>query len=215
MALSATTKLLMAALLASAAASATARTAADFFTEAPQAVLPLLDRNARLDMLDYYRHKLPTTTSNLFNGAARVLEEHDNSIEVQLSRDAGIQFALVPVKNDTVIAIIETVLTPVADSGVTFYRTDWTPIKNTPALPSATAFFPKEKRKEVKDTDMPEPLYMRISFDPAKGLFRFTNTSGANYTSVDRPEGLAAMRHSIDMRFDGKRFIETTSTDED
>ena len=171
--------------VAAAAGNALARTAADFFTEAPGSVLPLLDRNARLDMIDYFRHGLPTTTTNLFNGSSKVLSESENCIDVQISRDASLQIALLQLKNDTIIAVIETVLTPVADSGITFYRSDWSPAPKQPAMPVA-----------------------------ADGSFDFINTTPAYYTADGAPEGLAAMRHSIAMRFDGKRFIEITCPDE-
>ena len=203
-----------AVILAAPALHAGARTAADFFAEAPAQVLPLLDRNARLDMLDYHRHQLPTTTPNHFDGAAKVLAESDGCLDVQVSRDANIQFAVVPLKGDTLIAVIETVLTPVADSGITFYRTDWTPARTQPAMPAASDFIPKDKRKELKDAELPQSAYIRVSYDDAKGVFTFINTTPAYYTSVDRPEGLGAMRHSIAMRFDGKKFVEQPAADE-
>ncbi len=200
--------------VAAAAGNALARTAADFFTEAPGSVLPLLDRNARLDMIDYFRHGLPTTTTNLFNGSSKVLSESENCIDVQISRDASLQIALLQLKNDTIIAVIETVLTPVADSGITFYRSDWSPAPKQPAMPAASDFIPKDRRKELKDAEMPPTAYIRASFNSSDGSFDFINTTPAYYTADSAPEGLAAMRHSIAMRFDGKRFIEITCPDE-
>ena len=181
--------------VAAAAGNALARTAADFFTEAPGSVLPLLDRNARLDMIDYFRHGLPTTTTNLFNGSSKVLSESENCIDVQISRDASLQIALLQLKNDTIIAVIETVLTPVADSGITFYRSDWSPAPKQPAMPVAADFIPKDRRKELKDAEMPPAAYIRASFNSSDGSFDFINTTPA-------------------MRFDGKRFIEITCPDE-
>lgn len=205
---------LAAVCVAAAAGNALARTAADFFTEAPGSVLPLLDRNARLDMIDYFRHGLPTTTTNLFNGASKVLSESENCIDVQISRDASLQIALLPLKNDTIIAVIETVLTPVADSGITFYRSDWSPVPVQPAMPAAADFIPKDRRKELKDAEMPPAAYIRASFNSNDGSFDFINTTPAYYTADGAPEGMAAMRHSIAMRFDGKRFIKITRPDE-
>jgi len=196
--------------VAAAAGNALARTAADFFTEAPGSVLPLLDRNARLDMIDYFRHGLPTTTTNLFNGSSKVLSESENCIDVQISRDASLQIALLQLKNDTIIAVIETVLTPVADSGITFSRSAGPPPPKHPAMPVAADFIPKDRRKELKDAEMPPAAYIRASFNSSDGSFDFINTTPAYYTADGAPEGLAAMRHSIAMRFDGKRFIAIT-----
>lgn len=47
-------------------------TASQAFVEAPRSVLPLLDRNARLDMLDYFNGGLTTKTSNKLNGSSAV-----------------------------------------------------------------------------------------------------------------------------------------------
>ena len=61
---------------------------------------------------------------------------------------------------------------------------------------------------------MPPAAYIRASFNSSDGSFDFINTTPAYYTADGAPEGLAAMRHSIAMRFDGKRFIEITCPDE-
>lgn len=197
--------LIVAAVIAT--GSAGARSAADFFVDAPPQVLPLLERNARLDMLDYYRNELPTPSGNVLGGSSKVLRETEGCIEVQLSRDASLSIGLVPVKGDTLVAVIETVLTPVADSGIRFYRSDWTALPSQPAMPSATDFLPQGS-KVPKGTEMPPALYIRADFDPSTGLFNFVNTTAGYYTSTDRPEGLALLRSAVDMVFDGKRFVE-------
>lgn len=191
---------------------AQARTAADFFVDAPAGVMPLLEHNARLDMLDYFRHQLQTPTANVMDGRSRILAEDPARIDVQISRDATVQLAVIPLKADTLIAVIETVLTPVADSGIRFYHTDWKPVKRQPLMPAMADFVPQEKRRETSAAEMPEVLYMKADYDPSTGLFTFVNTTAAYYTEFDRPEGLALMRSSVDMRFDGKKFVETPSS---
>ncbi|MCM1067545.1 MAG: DUF3256 family protein [Muribaculaceae bacterium] len=194
------------AVAAFSAFTADARTAAELFVDAPPQVLPLLERNSRLDMLDYFRSHLPTPTDNTLGGSSRVLRESDACIELQLSRDASMSIALVPLKADTLVAVIETVLTPVADSGVRFYRTDWTPVQRQPAMPSAADFMPKGE-KLPKGTEMPAALYIRADYDPVSGRFTFVNTTAGYYTDTDRPAGLALLRSAVDMVYDGKRFV--------
>ena len=95
-----------------------ARTAADFFADAPVGVIDTFDRNTRLDMLDYFRNGMTTASQNVFGGQSRITALSDSSLTVEISSRSRMQFAMLPQKSDTVVVIIETVDTPVADSGV-------------------------------------------------------------------------------------------------
>lgn len=186
-----------------------ARTAADFFVSAPDEALILIDRNTRMDMLDYFNNNLATSSSNMVGGSARILANQPDLIEMTVGRDSNVKIAVVPELRDTLIAVIETVLTPVPDSYVKFYTRNWYPIKySTPAMPSAMDFVPKELRKEAAKAVMPDVCFVVADYNPAERTFKMRNTTPAYYTDRDRPDGLALMRDSIDMVFGGRRFIE-------
>lgn len=184
------------------------RTAADFFAEAPVEVLPLLDRTTRLDMLDYFAHGLETASRNVLDGHSRITAQSDNKIDIQISRDARLQLAVFTLKADTLLVAIETVLTPVADSDIRIYRSDWTPLASRPRMPEAADFVPADRKRDAKRSAMPEPLFIKAEFDPETALFTFFNTTGDYYTENDRPDGLGLMSDSITMAFDGRRFVE-------
>lgn len=206
-------RLFASALVLACALSVQARSAADFFLDAPADIVPLINRNAKLDMLDYFRHQLPTPTPNMLGGRSRITAESPAAIDIQLTRDASLQLAVIPVKKDTVIAVIETVLTPVADSSIKFYRTDWTPLKKQPAMPGLADFVVKDKTKEARHAQMPDALFVRASYDAATGLFNFVNTTVGNYTEHDRPAGLALLRSSVVMRYNGGAFVEVNDNE--
>lgn len=191
--------------IAGAVAGANARTAADFFTEAPASVLPLLSKNARLDMLDYYHNQLPTPTANELGGRARILDESADRLHIQLSRDSDAQIAVISTKIDTILAVIETVLTPVADSSVRFYSKDWELLTRQPEMPVASDFIAPGKRRAAKGLDADTPLYMRAEYHPADRAFVFINTTPAYYTN-EQPALLRLMNSTIAMTFDGRNL---------
>lgn len=188
--------------------TAGARTAADFFAQAPVSVLPLLQTNTRLDMLDYFNSGMDTPSSNTLGGRSRITALSDAAVTIELSRDATVQMAVIPTGRDTVVAVVETVLTPVADSRVKLYSAaDWSPLP-APAMPGVEQFAFPERRKELSKADMPPYLFVRAEYEPEKGVFRFTDTTPAYYTGSDRPEGLDLLRSNIEMRLARGRFAE-------
>lgn len=186
-----------------------ARTAADFFVSAPDEALILIDRNTRMDMLDYFNNNLATSSSNMVGGSARILANQPDLIEMTVGRDSNVKIAVVPELRDTIIAVIETVLTPVPDSYVKFYTRNWYPLKySTPAMPTAMDFVPAAQRKEAKRTVMPDVCFVVADYNPESRTFTMRNTTASYYTEEDRPEGLALMRPSIEMVFGGRKFVE-------
>lgn len=45
-----------------------------YFVNAPKSVLPLLDRTARLDLMDLYASGLPAKAENLYGGQSELLK---------------------------------------------------------------------------------------------------------------------------------------------
>lgn len=205
-----TPKALIATLIAAACATtAHARTAAEVFAEAPASVIPALSQNTRLDMLDYFRSGLPTPSANNLDGRSRITALADDAVDISIGRDSSMQFVLLPGRSDTIAAIVETVLTPVADSSIRYYRTnDWTAVAG-PAMPGEYEFVDPRKRKEAAKADMPPFMFVRAEYKPDTRTFIFTNTTPAYYTDNDRPDGLALMRSVLSMKYTPKRFAET------
>lgn len=189
-----------------AACVAGARDIRDFFIAAPaQETGVVLSKSARLDMLDYFNSNLATPTSNELGGRSRITALSPGSIEVDISDNTKLQMALVPLKKDTLIAIVETVNTPVPDSNVRIYTKDWKAIPVQ--MPVWTDFVPKNQRAQAEAADEPDFTFTTAAFDTGRKVFVFTDRSCEYYPASDVPAVLSLMKPEIRMTFDGRKLV--------
>lgn len=196
-------RLTVLALAALCGLGASARSAIDIFVQAPDTLFPLFSRTARMDMADYHRYNLPTPVANALGGQSRIVESADDALLVQVGANSQVQLAVLPQGADTVVAVVETVLTPMADSGIGFYRlSDWRPVAqgNTVGM---TDFITNSKSRGL---DFPPMFFCQIRYLPQSGKFEFTNTTRAYYTAAEAPSGLGALADRLTARFDGRRW---------
>lgn len=106
-------------------------TVTDLFARAPRSVFPLLDRNTRLDMIDYHNSGLDTPSRNIVGGRSRITAVTDRSLDLSMSAASSYHMALLDARGDTVIALVRTVLLPTPDSDLSLYTTGWQPIEAT------------------------------------------------------------------------------------
>lgn len=182
---------------------AQARSARDVFVQAPDSVLPLFPSNSRLDMLDYHAYNLPTTVRNRLGGYSRVTDVTPDAVAIQAGDASQIQMALVTAGRDTLVAVVETVLTPQADSHVRFYRlADWSTVAQSNEITMADFV----GSNPGSDVEFPPIFFREIKYVPSEGIFVFTNTTRAYYGEADAPSGLALLDASVSARFDGRRW---------
>ena len=103
----------------------TARTITDFFASEPGNIFPLLTRTNRLDLVDYYTSGQMVAVANNLEGEARLLEVADDYLKVQTSDCRQVEMLMRMAGKDTVLTVIETVMTPVPDSRLTQWNTHW------------------------------------------------------------------------------------------
>lgn len=187
--------------------SAQARTAADFFLDMPNKHLPLLDRNTRLDMLDYFKAGLETASKTGLGGEARILSEHPDRMLIQVSRDATVEVAIVKTGNDTLVALIETVKTPVHDSSITLMNKDYSNPRSIP-MPGVEMMAGKDNAEALKDLPVPELIFISASFDPDNNAFVFTDNTAEYYPADELPEAAKLMRKQVHGVVKNDRFIE-------
>ena len=109
-----------------------ARTVSEFFATAPDDVIRLIPQSTRLDMLDYFNYGSSRASENYFGGSSRVKALSDAVLDIQVDENVEMQFAVLPAKNDTMIAVVTTLYLPVADSSVKFYTSEWKPVNKPP-----------------------------------------------------------------------------------
>lgn len=181
------------------------RTAAEAFADAPFDVAGIFDRNTRLDMIDYYNSRLSTPSANTLQGRSYIKSLTPESILIAVSDSTSMQIAMVPLKNDTIIAVIESIKTPYADSSVRFYRSDWSAFPQ-PEMPQLIDFVQPAKRKQAIKGGIPEWGFIAIEYLPESNKFKLTNNTAAYYIAPEQPEGMALLRDCIYLTFDGKKF---------
>lgn len=179
-----------------AAAALNARTAMDFFLTAPQSLMIYADSASRLDMRDYYESGVTKGIESRL-GKVRLDSVTPGTLHLKIDSLSEMSLAVVPVRNDTVLAIMETVRTPIALSSIHIYNKDWTPRKEQPALPDAIAFGAPA---------YPGMFFVSVEYDAPTNTFRAINNTKKYYLGGDVPEGVREMKDELRLRYDGRKF---------
>lgn len=169
----------LAALVAWAASGVFARTtAAGAFQNAPASVFPMLDRNARLDMIDYFNSGSSTPTRNQLNGRSRITAMDSDAVTIEMTDASVYRIVLLPGKqqSDTLFALIRTVVLPAHDSDMMFYDSQWHPLSDSKAFVApdmADWLLPKADKELVAGT-VPF-MFAEYSYDVASSTLTVDN----------------------------------------
>lgn len=148
--------------------ASTARTIADLFAIEPGNIFPLLTRTVRLDMVDYYNSGQQVALQNNLTGESELVELDSTYLKVKTSGSRVVEMQMRKVGKDTVITVIETVMTPVPDSRLTQWNSHWQRFTSDRlfSLPTIDDFIvkkmPAELRADLQDA-MIFPL-IQLSF---------------------------------------------------
>ena len=134
-----------------------ARTIGDLFASEPGNIFPLLTRTNRLDMIDYYNSGQMVAVPNNLTGESRLVMMDSTYLKVQTSGSREVEMCMRKVGKDTVITVIETVMTPVPDSRLTQWNSHWQRFTSDRlfSMPGIDAFItgkmPRELRADLQD----------------------------------------------------------------
>ncbi len=185
-------------------------TAAKCFTEAPDAIVKLLPRNTRLDMLDYFHAGSPKVSVNAAGGKCKIISESDTAIMYQAAEGVVCQlFVLNPSDAGSMrIGLIETVETPAPDSRLTIFDSRWADLTSAtfkaPRLSDWTRGISSGLRDEV-ERSIPM-LLAEYTFDPKTSTLTVESSMNQYYTATDRPEALRYVSPLLRYNWDGRRF---------
>ena len=130
-----------------------ARTIADFFASEPGNVFPLLTRTNRLDLVDYYNSGQTVAVPNNLGGTSQ-LEALDSAyLKLQTSGSKVVEMRMLTTgSRDTVMVVIETVLTPVPDSKLTLWNSQWQMLRTDKhfKMPGIDDFIVKKMPSELR-----------------------------------------------------------------
>lgn len=188
-----------------------ARTISDFFASEPGNIFPLLTRTGRLDMVDYYNSGKTVAIANNLEGESSLLQLDSAYLKVQTSKNRIVEMRMRTASKDTVITVIETVMTPVPDSRLTQWNVHWQRFTSDKlfAMPGIDDFIirkmPHDLRADLQDA-MIFPL-VQLTFkgeghdiiEAAHGLEQFlAKEEYQRYSSYLKP--------SISYRFNGLKI---------
>lgn len=205
-------RILAAALAALCLAGASAMTPAEAFVSAPRQIFPLLDRNARLDMIDYFNSGMSTRTANALNGTSAVTAMTPSTITVEMTSASTVELVVLPCGNDTVVAVISTVKTPAPDSKIAVCSSDWKKTL-TPQFfskPELKDWLTDDGRRNRGEVESFVPfLLISYAYDPSASTLTLTNNtreflSDDVYAIVE-----PFLKQTIVYRWNGKRFAVT------
>lgn len=183
-------------------------TAAGAFADAPASMFPLLDRNTRLDMIDYFNSGSTTESQNAMQGKSRVTSLTPDDIKVDMTDASSYQISLLPSGNDTIIAVIQTIATPAHDSHINFYNRSWQELKNGCFTPPAMDDWLSEsgKKNDGEVAAMVPFMLAEYVYDPATSTLSLTNNL-KEFLSPDVYQLVSDyLRPSLTYRWDGKRM---------
>lgn len=105
------------------------------FANVPRNVLPLLDKTAKLDLLDLYNNGLPAKAENTLGGQAELLEKTGDKLLLRTTDAGKWLMKLLPAGHDTLICCIYSLKAGGTSSGVTLYERSWHISKNNAPSP--------------------------------------------------------------------------------
>lgn len=121
-------------------ASLSAQPIDSLFFHTPDNLMPFLEGNSRLDLLDLYNCGMKAAVSNDLNGQTVLLGKDSLHFRVQTTASSELAVHLLPQGQDTLLACVRTVHLPRRQSELFFYTPSWQLVKvSSPFVPSLSA----------------------------------------------------------------------------
>ncbi len=185
----------------------------ELFVNAPQHILPLLDTNARMDMLDLYIYEMEADVENRYEGRSKLKFRSDSSLIVSLTDASTWELHLFPRQSDTLLVCIHTIATPMERSRIAFYDKNWTLQDIAPKTPDLDDFwmFPDSvDHSEIEATrSLLTPMWQKITFSPQNQ--KLTYSISLDGLSSDNRDKVESHLKSLSLQWNGKEFIREES----
>ncbi len=182
------------------------------FTSMPSTLIPTVEKNRRLDLIDLFRANQTATVANLLGGSSTLTCLQDSLLTLDLSSQSRVSIRLLTDnKGEALHILVRTACAPACDSHVEFYTADW---KELPAEKYIRAIdlteflqFP-DTLSPAEQEELRQLVNIRLleySFTPV-GYLQIT-PSWEEYLDTERFKRIAPyLRDSVILRWNGKRF---------
>lgn len=151
-----------------------AQTMDSLFVTVPEPELPLLDRNARLDMLDLYNYKMTAKGENIFGGTSLMEVKEKDFVRLKLTEVS--HWEMMRLAGDsTHYVCIHTIEQPIRVSRIRCYDSDWKPC--AALLPATDSLTLDNFLTDSISVDTVEDVYRRLGPLHVEAVWK--ETSGA------------------------------------
>lgn len=106
----------------------------EWLVSMPDSVIPLLVKNRRLDLIDFYDARMEATVTNLLDGKSHLKTLTDDFVELSYTGASDVTMKLLAVNDTTDILCMVTTMkgkSTVSDSRIAFFDKQWQPLKAT------------------------------------------------------------------------------------
>lgn len=188
-------------------------TVSEVFINSDDSSLELIDKSTRMDMCDYYLQADSIwQAQNRLYGVSEIKKMTDNFAEVSVTEVNTVMIKMLPVKSSRLIAIINTVAGPAADSDISFYNTDLQPLNANGIfkLPTLKDFFelPKGSPVEIEEiSDMLEFTTMKYVVDEESNELKASLTIGEYMNEDDYNKIKPFIKDYVAYEWNGKKYV--------
>ncbi len=147
-------------------------TARQAFLSAPYKYAVDADSMARLDMLDYFDAGAKHSTPTMLGDRASITSLSPSRLDLQIDSIYFVSYCLLPVKGDTVIAMLETYALPQLDSRLRIFSREWQPLPKAWQAPKSCANQPCEYRLQGDTLSLSSSTSKIYLWNPTKRRFK-------------------------------------------
>ena len=116
-------------MVVSLALSASAKSLRDMWIAMPDSLVPTLDANMRLEMVELHDMQVKAEVKSLLDSDCVLDTLTSDYLQVATSKAAFVQMKMLPqVGGDSILCMVKTFAAPEKESDVRFYRQDWSEI---------------------------------------------------------------------------------------
>lgn len=180
------------------------------FKTAPAEVFPLIDKSARLDMIDYYGSTNNIGAENALSGRSRITEIVPGSMRIAMTSASRYQLVDLPVAADTLIAVISTILTPAPDSKMAIYGSDWTPMPTEKIfkVPELKDWMTSQGKKNKDEVEILVPfMLIGYDFNPETKTLTLINNMSSFLSKEVYEKVQSCFCDKLEYRWNGKKFM--------
>ena len=105
--------------------SASAQNMRALFLDAPDAVLPMLPRNVRVDCVDFVEAGMSYPVSNVFDGKSVLKTLTDDYLLLQTTGISTVEMKILPFGESFIVCVVNSVSAEATDSRIAFYDRNW------------------------------------------------------------------------------------------